>query len=276
MTSIKGRTAFITGGANGIGFGIAQAFAGAGAKIALADIDEKALEHAREKLNKVTDVKTVVLDVRDREGYARIADEVEADLGPVSLLFNNAGVGGGAPAGKMTYKLWDWGMGINLDGVINGVQTFLPRMIERADGGHIVNTASGAGLAVAGTGAGVLYHTAKYGVVGMAEALAAELVDENIGVTVLCPGPVATGIIERTSECQPNVMPSLSQDQKNAVNARNVRMKNWLEHGTSPEDVGQWVLKAVETGQFYVHTDRFIVRYVEARTKAILEAVPEE
>lgn len=81
---------------------------------------------------------------RDREAYARVADAAEAKLGPVSILANNAGVAGGAPANKLTYELWDWGLGINLDGVINGIQTFLPRIVKRGAGGHIVNTASGA------------------------------------------------------------------------------------------------------------------------------------
>jgi NADP-dependent 3-hydroxy acid dehydrogenase YdfG len=146
MTDVAGRTAFITGGANGIGLGIARAFAAAGAKVALADIDAAALERAGAELGAVTQVATQVLDVRDREGWVRAADAVEAALGPVSLLFNNAGVAGHAPAVKLTYELWDWSTGINLHGVINGVQTFLPRMVERGAGGHIVNTASGAGL----------------------------------------------------------------------------------------------------------------------------------
>src|SRR6185503_2106768 len=120
----------------------------------------------------------------------------EAKLGPVSLLFNNAGVAGHAPALKITYELWDWSTGVNLMGVINGVQTFLSRMAERGQGGHIVNTASGAGLAAVGSG--VLYHTAKFAVVGMSEALHGELAPLGIGVSVLCPGPVATDILART------------------------------------------------------------------------------
>jgi NAD(P)-dependent dehydrogenase (short-subunit alcohol dehydrogenase family) len=274
MTDSNGRTAFITGGANGIGLGIARAFAGAGAKVALVDLDEKALERARDELEKVTEVETAVLDVRDRDAFARVADEVESSLGPVSLLFNNAGVAGGAPAGRMTYELWDWGIGINLHGVINGVQTFLPRMIERAQGGHIVNTASGAGLAA--SGAGVLYHTAKYAVVGMAEALAGELAANKIGVSVLCPGPVATGIIARTKEMQPRVVATMSIEQQAAARDRTERMKNWLERGASPDDVGNWVLDAVKADRFYIHTDRYMAPFVEARAHAILDSMPPE
>ncbi len=130
--------ASITGGANGIGLGIARAFAGAGAKLALVDLEEGALAAAKEELSAVTQVETFVLDVRDRAAFAPIADQVEARLGPVSLVVNNAGVAGGAAAHKMTYALWDWGMGVNLDGVISGVQTFLPRWPSRAAVGRIV------------------------------------------------------------------------------------------------------------------------------------------
>jgi NAD(P)-dependent dehydrogenase (short-subunit alcohol dehydrogenase family) len=165
MIDVSNRTAFITGGANGIGLGIARAFAKNGTKIAIADLDETALARAKAELSAITKVEAVVLDVRDRENYARTAGRIEASLGPVSLLFNNAGIAGGAAATKMTYEMWDWGVGINLMGVINGIQTFLPRMAERGDGGHIVNTASGAGLVMSGSG--VLYHTTKYGVVGL-------------------------------------------------------------------------------------------------------------
>jgi NAD(P)-dependent dehydrogenase (short-subunit alcohol dehydrogenase family) len=269
---VSGRTAFITGGANGIGLGIARAFAKAGAKIALADIDAEALGRAEAELSQLTPVTTVMLDVRDREAFERAAQQVENTLGHVSLLFNNAGVAGGAPADKMTYELWDWGMGINLDGVINGVQTFLPRIAHRRAGGHIVHTASGAGLAA--TGAGVLYHTAKYAVVGMAEALALELAAFNIGVSVLCPGPVATGIIKRTRKGQPSVKESFTEEQLEAARAESAKMSAALASGFSPDTVGQLVLEAVRNNRLYIHTDRSIVPFIEARTRMLLAAMP--
>ncbi len=133
----------------------------------------------------------------------------------MSLLFNNAGVAAGASADKLTYELWDWSIGVNLNGVINGVQTFLAKMVERGEGGHIVNTASGAGLAA--TRAGVLYTTPKYGVVGLSEALNAELGPAGIGVSVLCPGPVATGIVHRSSEYAPKTGVAVSEEQAAAA-----------------------------------------------------------
>ena len=187
MERIDGKIAFITGGARGIGFGIARAFAHEGAKLALVDNDEAALNAARAELGERTSVGTFVLDVRDREAYARVAYETEARLGPVSILCNNAGVGGGADVTHMTYEHWDWVMGINLNGVINGIQTFVPRMIEHKIKAHIVNTASGAGLVAVG---GLQYSTSKFAVVGLSEALRLELERFEIGVSVLCPGPV--------------------------------------------------------------------------------------
>jgi NAD(P)-dependent dehydrogenase (short-subunit alcohol dehydrogenase family) len=273
MTDVKGRTAFITGGANGIGLGIARAFGRAGAKLVLADLDAAALAHAKAELAELTTVETVEFDVRDREAYARAADEVERALGPVSLLFNNAGVAGGAPAHKLTYELWDWAIGINLYGVINGVQTFLPRMVARGAGGHIVNTASGAGLAA--TGSGVLYCTAKYGVVGLSETLQLELAPAGIGVSVLCPGPVATDIVARTAKVQPAECEPPSEEQRELVAQRLAVVTRILRAGVSPDKVGEMVLDAVLGNRLYIHTDRIMADAIEARAKALLDAMPE-
>jgi NAD(P)-dependent dehydrogenase (short-subunit alcohol dehydrogenase family) len=273
MTEVQGRTALITGGANGIGLGIARAFGRAGAKLALADIDAAALERAREELQQISQVETYVLDVRDRAAYAAVAGAVERTLGPVSLLFNNAGVAAGAPAAKMSFELWDWAMGINLGGVINGVQTFLPGMIERGQGGHVVNTASGAGLVAATT---MLYTTAKYGVVGMSESLSMELTKAGtgIGVSVLCPGPVATDIVNRTANAQPKGGPALSEEQLKKVAAGQARATARLAQGVSIDAVGEMVLKAVRENRLYIHTDRALEGAIKARAQALLDALP--
>ena len=274
MTNIAGRTAFITGGANGIGLGVARAFAAAGAKLGLVDVDGEALERAKAELAKTTQVHTAILDMRDRESFDRIADEIEAKLGPVSLVVNNAGVAGGAPAQAMTYELWDWGLGVNLGGVVSGVQTFLPRMVKRGAGGHIINTASGAGL-VAGA-SGVLYHTAKFAVVGMSEALSAELKPLGIGVSVLCPGPVATDIIARTRALQPGLVARLTDEQHQNAKVQSAKMTKWLERGVQPDAVGKMVLGAVLADRLYVLTDNYVHDLILARTKAIIEAIPAE
>lgn len=272
MTDVVGRTAFITGGANGIGLGIARAFARAGANIVVADVEEQALAAAEAELSKITRAKAVRLDVRDRDAYARIADEIEAEIGPVSLLFNNAGVAWGAPTAKLTYEAWDWGMGINLGGVINGIQTFVPRMVERGAGGHIVNTASGAGLAA--TGAGVLYTTAKFALVGLSEEMHRDVATHGIGVSVLCPGPVATGIVQRSFAEREEA--GRSEAEKAAIEQHISATAAFLQQGASPEEVGEMVLDAVANGRLHIHTDRMAIPYIEARTKALLDAMPPE
>jgi NAD(P)-dependent dehydrogenase (short-subunit alcohol dehydrogenase family) len=271
MTDIAGRTALITGGANGIGLGIARAFSQAGAKLALVDLDEVALDGAYRELSQVTEVKTATLDVRARSDLANAADRFEETLGGISILVNNAGVSGGAPAEKLTYELWDWGMGINLGGVIAGVQTLLPRMLERREGGHIVNTACVGGLF--GGPLGVLYHTAKFAVVGMSEALALELASSGIGVTVLCPGPVATDILDRDHHFQPNSR-MLSPQQRTAAFARTQMMKAALARGASPDTVGDLALEAVRKNHLYAYTDNSFAEPVTERGRSLLDAMP--
>ncbi|MFI6044288.1 SDR family oxidoreductase [Nocardia sp. NPDC051321] len=269
MDDLNGRTAFITGGARGIGLGIARACARAGTTLALVDIDEEALAHAKTELSGLTRTETYVLDVRDRQAYTRIADRVESELGTVSLLFNNAGVYDGISPAKMNYALWDWMMGVNVGGVYNGLQTFIPRMIEQDGDCYIVNTASAAGLATVGTG--FLYHASKYAVVGLSESLRAELARFGIGVSVLCPGPVATDIVHNTQRLRPEHAPTHSQGGA-AVLERAHESLNSL--GISIDAVGQMVLDAIRENRLYIHTDEAVAAAVKARTEALLSALP--
>jgi NAD(P)-dependent dehydrogenase (short-subunit alcohol dehydrogenase family) len=270
MDRVEGKAAFITGGARGIGLGIARAFARTGAKLALADLDQAALAAAKSELAGLTAVETFVLDVRDRPAYARVADEAESRLGPVSILCNNAGVGGGTHVTRLTYEYWDWVMGINLNGVINGIQTFLPRMLERGGGAHIVNTASGAGLAA--TTSGLLYTTSKFAVVGLSEALRRELEPFKIGVSVLCPGPVNTKILSNSRATQPAESRTAEEDRvRETITAQ---ANAFLARGADPNDVGEMVLAVVKADRLYIHTDRVMAGLIEARAKALLDAMP--
>lgn len=273
MDNIDGKTAFITGGARGIGLGIARALASQGAKLALVDIDQPSLDAARAELGKRTPTETFVLDVRDRAAYARVADEAEAKLGPVSILCNNAGVAGGADVAHMSYEMWDWVMGVNFNGVLNGIQTFLPRMIERKTPAHLVNTASGAGLAA--TGSGILYTTSKYAVVGLSESLRRELEPFGIGVSVLCPGPVATNIVKNSLATLPP--PAGYNPTPQQIELRDQRLAAaaaFLAKGTPPEDVGKMVLAGVKSNALYIHTDRVMAELIKARATALLDAMP--
>src|SRR5215475_14096556 len=198
MKDLRGKVAFITGGASGIGLGIARAFVDAGMQAVLADlrqdhIDDALAEFTRRGQSK--SVHAIHLDVTDRAAMAGAADETERVFGTLHVLVNNAGVGSTGPFAGITYADWDCGFAVNLGGVINGLQTFLPRIRAHGEGGHIVSTASLAAL-VPMPAQFVTYVAAKAAVVTISETIRAELMQENIGVTVLCPGPVRTNIGE--------------------------------------------------------------------------------
>ncbi|HWX33149.1 MAG TPA: SDR family oxidoreductase [Steroidobacteraceae bacterium] len=270
MDRIDGKVAFITGGARGIGLGIARAFARSGAKVALADIDQASLAAAKSELSELTTVETFTFDVRDRDAYARVADETESRLGPVSILCNNAGVAGEQHVTRLTYEYWDWVIGINLNGVINGIQTFMLRMIKRGDGGHIVNTASGAGLAASASG--LLYTTSKFAVVGLSESLRNSLEPFKIGVSVLCPGPVNTKILSNSRDAQPPTQ--VTAEEAKIFETAIARANAFLAAGVDPDEVGEMVLAAVKANRLYIHTDRIMAGLIEARTKMLLDAMP--
>jgi NAD(P)-dependent dehydrogenase (short-subunit alcohol dehydrogenase family) len=195
MHDLTGKNAFITGGASGIGFAMAQAFLNEGMNVAIADVDADALAKAMTALSgSNARVLAVQLDVTNRSQYEEVAQQVEAELGNVHVLCNNAGVYRGGALDAVTYADWDWVMGVNVGGVINGLQTFLARMERHGEGGHVVNTASMAGLTTA-PGLGV-YNASKFAVVGLSEALRKDLEPKGIGVSVLCPGMVRTRILE--------------------------------------------------------------------------------
>lgn len=269
MTDIAGGTVFITGGAQGIGLGMARAFAKAGMRVALADTARDPLAAAARELSAVAEVETFDLDVRDRDAFAHAVDTAEDQLGPITVLCNNAGLTRGLPPSQMDYGVWDHVTGVNLGGTINGVQTVLPRMIARGGPGRIVNTASGAGLAA---NHDYLYSMTKFAVVGLTESLLQhpELAENGIGATVVCPGVVRTGIV-LNSATTPIGGKTLEHDDRLRTAAA-----LFEEYGISPDVVGEQVLDAVRNDRLYVHTDRIMVDRVRQRTSAILDAMPPE
>ena len=188
------KVAVITGGASGIGFATAQQLAARGARLVLVDLRADALRSAATAVRAKGDepVETRVCDVSDHAAMLALAEDVETNVGPVHILFNNAGVAVGGPVSEMTHDDWRWIIDVDLWGPIHGVEAFLPRMRAAGAGGHILFTSSFAGL-VPNYGLGP-YCVAKYGVVALAEVLQRELRGDGIGVSVLCPMRVATNI----------------------------------------------------------------------------------
>lgn len=255
--------ALVTGGAQGIGLGIARALTAEGARVAILDVEPEPMAQAAAELS----CATYELDVRDRDRWREVVDDIEATLGPVGILCNNAGVGGGASVTAMTYELWDWVMGVNVGGVINGIQTVVPRMVERGRG-HVVNTASGAGLVPGG--GGFMYGTSKYAVVGLSENMRPDLAKRGVGMSVLCPGPVATDIITRSETGRPDRRP-LGDEQR----AQLQRTADWLKRkGTPPDAVGWMVVNGIKANALYIHTDRVVEEGIQKRTRRILDSLP--
>ena len=193
MDTLEGRVAVITGGGSGIGLATARVMADMGARIVLADIEQEPLDHAVDGLRATgTDAHGVICDVADLDAVQALADETFEVMGAAHIVFNNAGVAVGGPIAEMTHADWKWTIDVDLWGPIHGVEAFLPRMIDQREGGHLLFTASFAGL-VPNEGLGP-YCVAKYGVVAMAEVLRRELREHQIGSTVLCPMRVGTNI----------------------------------------------------------------------------------
>ncbi len=248
MENVSGKVAVITGGASGIGFATAKALAACGAKIMIADIERGALDKAIAELNSAgASVDGVVCDVGDLAAVKHLADTTFSRMGGAHIVFNNAGVAIGGPIAEMKHSDWEWIMRVDLWGPIHGVEAFLPRLIEQREGGHLLFTASFAGL-VPNIGLGP-YCVAKYGVVALAEVLQRELRPHNIGASVLCPMRVATNIgnSERNRPTDlggPSASPPVEpQGEDNANMAGRV---------LAADDVATQVVKAIVANRLYI------------------------
>jgi NAD(P)-dependent dehydrogenase (short-subunit alcohol dehydrogenase family) len=252
MIDFAGRTAFVTGGANGVGIGIVRNLLEAGAKVAIADIRSDSIDAALASLDN-REVMGVQLDVTSREGFKAAADEVEAQFGPVSLLFNNAGINLFQTIEDSSYDDWDWVLGVNLQGVINGVQTFAPRMKERAlsgevAGGRICNTASMASF-IAG-GAPGIYNTAKFAVRGLSYSLRHSMYRYGVGVSVVHPGLVKSHIYA-SDEVRPD---ALKGAMKPVDPAAVERLAGVHEFGMEPDVIGARILEGVRENRANIFT----------------------
>jgi len=267
MEQLAGKVAFITGGASGIGLGIAKAAQRAGMKVAIADIRQDSIDKALSELSGGP-AKGYQLDVADRAAFQRVADQVEADLGPVQLLVNNAGVAVSGPVGLAAWDDWDWSMGVNLGGVINGCKIFIPRMQAHGLGGHIVSTASMSGLLPhPGT---VIYTTAKAAVIGMCEAMRSELEPEGISVSAFCPGPVQSNIA-KSGETRPS---HLGETGYAETDKRRQGLGDLAHLFKTAEEIGERVIQGVRNDELYILTHSEFRDGLKARCDAIYASVP--
>jgi len=275
MKDVEGKVAFITGGDSGIGLGIARAFTDAGMKVVITYRTKKHLDDAMKALAGAGDrVHAVALDVTDRAAMARAADETERVFGKVHVIVNNAGVGVFGGLSKATYDDWDWGMNVNVNGVFNGVRTFLPRIQKHGEGGQVISTSSVAGI-IAHGGTGV-YSTSKFAVVGMMEALRNELAETNIGVTVFCPGLVNTDIGD-SARNRPSSMAdsAFKPDPKMMARMREqMKTRRGPPPGMDPLDAGRRVLAAMRNNDLYVLTTPELESDIAARGEAIVASIP--
>jgi len=267
MEQVQGKSAFVTGGASGIGLGMARAFVKAGMRVAIADLRPDHLEAAVKSLNAGDRVVPLKLDVTNREMYTRVASEAEHALGNIHVLCNNAGIGLAGPAKDSTYDDWDWVLGVNLGGVVNGLVTLLPRVLKHGEGGHIVNTSSMSGVMPnPGT---IQYTAAKAAVVAISEVLRTELAAENIGVSAFCPGPVQTQI-SKSGETRPATLANTGYAQADRRRAANTNAHLWM----NPDTVGELVLEGIRKNWLYIFTHNEFGPGIRERCEALMAAVP--
>jgi NAD(P)-dependent dehydrogenase (short-subunit alcohol dehydrogenase family) len=274
MKNLTGKVAFITGGASGIGLGIAKACSKYGLKVVIVDKRPAALDQATGYFRERNlPVHPIPLDVTDRLAYVRAADEAESVFGKIHVLINNAGVGSNGSVLDTTYKDWDYSMGVNLGGVINGLVTILPRILKHGEGGHIVSTSSTNGLAA--TGISITYCTTKFAIAGMMEALATELQDKNIGASVLVPGPTLTDLGRTSDENRPA---HLRNDKENLPPPSRSGSEPprdpdvWMD----PAETGERVVRAIRNNDLYIITHPEFKAGFQARHDAIMRACPQE
>ncbi|OYU33508.1 SDR family NAD(P)-dependent oxidoreductase [Novosphingobium sp. PASSN1] len=267
MQNLPGKTAFITGGASGIGLGIAKALLGAGMNVAIADIRDDHLAAAEAELAGGDRVLPLKLDVTDRAAFAAAADATEAKFGKIHVLCNNAGVAVVGPTDLATFADWDWVMGVNVGGTINGIVTILPRILAHGEGGHIVNTASMSALVpVGGT---TIYSAGKAAVTSMMECMRPELESRGVICSAFCPGAVQSNIAD-AGKTRPA---DLAETGYAEADKRRASGGNFMHLYQTKEEVGQRVLEGILNDELYILTHSEFLGGVRERGEATTAAV---
>jgi len=272
MREFAGKTAFITGGAAGIGFALGKAFAEAGMNVVLADIEADALQAAVKSLDQFAPrIRGIICDVADSADVDRAAQASFEAFGKVHVVCNNAGVAAGGGIDQISLDNWRWVLDVNLMGVLHGIKSFLPHIRAHGEGGHIVNTASMAGMQ---TGLGLSpYGASKFAVVSMSEGLAMQLKPHGIGVSVLCPSYVHTRIGESARNRPARYGQPQPLDPASPAAAIVAAIAKNLEAGLEPASVAARVLAAIREDELYIFTHPGMRAEVEGRFAAILAAM---
>jgi NAD(P)-dependent dehydrogenase (short-subunit alcohol dehydrogenase family) len=263
LEELSGKVAVVTGGASGIGKGIAKRLIAQGMRVVIADVERGVLERTATEIGAAA----VLTDVSSRESVQALAGEVLRRFGTVHVVCNNAGVGSIARIADMKTPDWTWLLSVNLWGVIHGIEAFLPILSRNEGGGHIVNTASVGGVSTMPTLGG--YCATKFAVVGLSETLAQELAESGskVGVTILCPGPVRSNL-KASMRNRPASLPQgglVDTDLEASEIGAQVR---WLE----PEEVGDIVVRAIRRGELYAFTHPEMKPIIAERHRRIEEA----
>ena len=270
MKIFKDRVAVVTGAASGIGKGMVEIFIEAGMKVVLADVDEVKLQNTTKTFqDSDAEILSIHTDVRKPDQVEKLANETMDAFGAVHILCNNAGVGfGGRHSWVIPFESWRWVLGVNLMGVIYGVHYFMPIMLKQEEA-HIVNTASIAGLL--SNVINIPYGVSKHGVVALTESLYYELqiIGANVKVSVLCPGPVNTDIMDSSERNRPADIPAPPElSEEEAVFREAYKM--WVKRGLDPKEVGRQVIEAIKEERLYVITTNDFDSNIEKRMKNIL------
>lgn len=265
MIDLEGKVAFITGGASGIGLGMAQVFLRNGMRVTVADIRQDHLDSAAQHLGRTDSTCFVRLDVTDRVAMRAAADAALQRFGKIHVLCNNAGIGIMGSAKAATYDDWDWGIRVNLDAVFNGVRTFLPHLLEHGEGAHIVNTSSVSAVLPSA----LIYAAAKAGVLAMSEVLRSELAADGVGVTCLMPGPTTTNIHE-VAKLRPDRFADTGLSEVEASLLNRKPSPDWMD----PARVGEMVADAIRRNRAFVITHAEFKAGAERRFEALLTGFP--
>ncbi|WP_374531433.1 SDR family oxidoreductase [Novosphingobium sp.] len=273
IKDFAGKTAFVTGGASGIGLGIAKVLVERGARVVIADLRADHIENALAQFAGGTGsnaVSALQLDVTSRDAYAEAAAKMQADFGGIDILVNNAGVGLEGPILKATYADYDFGFGVNIGGVINGFVSFLPQMIAHGRGGHIVSTASLAAEVVMPPHLAI-YAASKAAVCHYCEAVKPELAEQGIGVSILLPGPIKSNIHQAIQNRPEHLRAGSGFAESEQKLSERVVGDTWME----PEEVGEMVARGILENSTYIVTHGIFKDWQRARSQAVLDATPD-